>query len=166
MKAWQLTIGLAVLAIAAGQLPHFVAYDAPPVRARLDRVVGDADYGFVGPEELRAQVETATSFPFVEVEDPQTARAHALQARAVDRLLRSDRSIRACFASPSGALESQIVMHMQILANGRVDEICVTDPATAVGSELANCLSSTIRSMTFPKPADGVPVSVTYPFKR
>jgi hypothetical protein len=57
-------------------------------------------------------------------------------------------------------------MHMQILADGRVNEICITDPATAVGSDVATCLTSAIGSMSFPKPADGVPVSVTYPFER
>ena len=163
MKAWQLTTGLAVLAIAAGQLSQLVVYDAPPIRARLDRVVGDADYGFVGPEERRARVESATTNLF-EVEDPQTARAHALQARAIDRLLRDDPSVRSCFAGTAG--ESRIVMHMQILGDGRVNEICITDPATAVGSDVATCLTSAVASMTFPRPADGVPVSVTYPFGR
>ena len=162
MKAWQLTLGLGALAVAAGQLSRFTLYDAPPIRARLDRVVGDADYGFVGPEERRAYVERAVT-NLVEVEDPHTARAHAAQARAVDKLLRDDPSIRACFAG--SAEQSQIVMHMQIAADGRVTESCITDPATAVGSDVATCITSAIHSMTFPKPADGVPVSVTYPFK-
>jgi hypothetical protein len=165
MKAWQLTLGLAVLAVAAGQLSRFVVTDdAPPLRARLDRVVGDADYGFVGPEELRARVETATA-NLLEVENPENALAHEKQGRAIDRMLRNDPRIRACLGPRSGVFGSQIVLHMQVQPDGSVSDVCVTDPAILAGTDLASCLSSTIGSMTFPKPPDGAAVSVTYPFE-
>jgi hypothetical protein len=143
MKAWQLTTGLAFLAIAAGQLSHFVVYDAPPVRARLDRVVGDADYGFVGPEERPA-----------------------LSPSEIDAKLRARRDLRECFFDGTDWMRwtpDEVTLGFHILPDGSVEDAGIQLPAALRDSPLDRCVTRALQYVRFP-PSDGKGLWVSYPF--
>jgi hypothetical protein len=144
MKAWQLTTVLAVVAIAAGQLPQRVAAeDAPPVRAQLDRVVGTADYGFVGPEERGT-----------------------VSLDSVDATIRGQRSIKQCFFAAQRELGflPDVIVRFRILPSGTVETASISDPATLQGSTLDACLSHALATTRF-APFSGNGVWLNYPFE-
>jgi hypothetical protein len=147
MKAWQLTTGLAVLAIAAGQLPelHFVA-DAPPVRARLDRVVGTANHGFVGPEEDRMS---------------------QVRLSAIDAWIRDSQSVRRCFFGASQTLGyvPDAVVRLHVTESGTIDQVSVIDPAQLQKTDFDGCLSRALLELTVPTYDGAPPLWLTYPFK-
>lgn len=149
MKAWQLTTGLAVLAIAAGQLDaiSFTTVErSPPVRAELDRVVGDADYGFVGPEE---NVQSK------------------LRLSAIDAWIRDSRSVRACFFGASQTLGyvPDAIVRLHVTASGRIDQASVLDPAQLQNTDFEACLSRALRDLTVPTYDGAPPLWLNYPFK-
>jgi hypothetical protein len=134
MKAWQLTTGLAVLAIAAGQLPQFVVDDGPPIRARLDRVVGDADYGFVGPEDRPT-----------------------LSPAAVNATLRARRDLRDCFFDGGDWMQftpDEVVLGFHVLPDGSVERAGIQLPAGLRGSPLDRCVTRELELVRFP-PSEG-----------
>jgi hypothetical protein len=147
MKAWQLTFGLVVLAIAAGQLPGVGATDAaPPVRARLDRVVGTAEYGFVGPEEdMRSEVRLS----------------------AIDASIRGSLPVSSCFWGASRTLgyvpDARVRLH--VTESGTIDQTSVLEPAQLQNTELEACLSRAFGRLTVPTYAGAPPLWLTYPFK-
>jgi hypothetical protein len=150
MKAWQLTTGLAALAITAGQLPSGqlpsdeIADESPPVRARLDQVVGTAKHGFVGPEDDRAAIGL----------DP------------IAGAIRSNPFIQQCLIDAQqdrGALPGFDV-RFRVLSNGRANTFSIVSPGTLQGSTLEACLTHAFAWTLFP-PAHGNGVWVSYPFE-
>ena len=147
MKAWQLTLGLAVLAVAAGQLPPLVVTDeAPPVRARLDRVVGTADYGFVGPE------------------DDVTSR---LRLSAIDAWIRDSQSVRRCLFGASQTLGSvpDAMVRLHVTESGRIDQVSVLEPAQLQNTDFDACLSRALRALTVPTYDGAPPLWLNYPLR-
>ena len=144
MKAWQLTTGLAVLAIAAGQLPqNVVADDGPPVRARLEMVAGSAEYGMVGPEER-----------------PPFSRAN------VGASTRTKREIETCFYDGQDwtAGVPDVVVRYHLLPNGTVDSAVIQEPGwLRLGSPYTRCVSEAIAATRF-APFTGNSVWLDYSF--
>ena len=143
MKAWQLTTGLAFLAIAAGQLPQIDVEDGPPVRARLERVVGTADYGFVGPEDRPP-----------------------LSPTAIDATLRARRDLRECFFDGADWMQwtsDEVVLSFHILPDGSVERAGIQHPGTLQGSPLDRCVTRSLEYVRFP-PSTGNGLWVSYPF--
>ncbi len=139
MKAWQLTTGLAILAIAAGQLSHLVTADeSPPIRARPDWVVGHPDYGFDGPERR----------------DPNAR----IRLSAIDAWIRDSRSVSACFFGASQTLGyvPDALVRLHVTESGTIDDVLVTDPAQLQTTDLEACLSRALRELTVPT-YDGAP---------
>src|SRR6185436_4680670 len=132
MKAWQLTLGLAVLAVAAGQLSRFVvADDAPPVRARLDRVVATAEHGFVGPEEDQRST---------------------LRVSAIDARIRDSQSVRRCLLGASQELGyvPDAIVRLHVTEAGTIDQVSVLDPAQLQNTDFDACLSRALRDVRAP----------------
>ena len=144
MKAWQLTLGLAVLAVAAGQLPEVVvADDAPPLRARLDRVVGDADYGLVGPEERPPLFGTTMVAP-----------------------ARTKREIEECFGVREDWTRPvpDIVVRYHVLPEGSTDSALIQEPASLrLGSPYTRCVGDAVSAARF-APFGGDSVWLDYSF--
>jgi hypothetical protein len=147
MKAWQLTTGLAVLAIAAGQLPEIVVRDdAPPVRAQLDRVVGTVEYGFVGPQE-----------------DVQSK----LRLAAIDAWIRDSRPVKTCFFGASQTLGylPDVMVRLHVTSSGTIDQVSVLDAAQLQNTDFEACLSRALRNVTVPTYDGAPPLWLNYPFK-
>ena len=144
MKAWQLTTVLAVVAIAAGQIPlREDSDDTLPIRARLDRVVSSSTHGSVGPEDDR---------PVLDLDE-------------VDAAIRGQRSVKVCFWEAQRELGHlpDVVVRFRI-EDGKVDSARIDDPATLQGSALDACLALAFQSMQFASEPHGG-VWLNYPFK-
>ena len=149
MKAWQLTTGLAVLAVAVGQLDalDFTTVElSPPIRAQLDRVVGTADYGFVGPEE---------DFP------------RELRLSTIDAWIRESRAVRTCFFGASQTLGyvPDAVVRLHVTESGRIDQVSVLDPPQLQNTDFDACLSRAVRDFSVPTYDGAPPLWLTYPLK-
>jgi beta-lactamase regulating signal transducer with metallopeptidase domain len=73
--------------------------------------------------------------------------------------------------APAAAFNGKIVLHWTLAPTGAVGEICMTSadltpqPPPQREQELGRCVSEVVRAWTFPKPAGGREVQVSYPFE-
>ena len=139
MKAWQLTVALAIVAFGAGRLAMRAKTGTPVL------------IGFVPTADNARRAELSTR--------NKTA--------SIDAVLRTDARIAACFADARAHIGRvpDVVVRMRLLPNGRADSVVVADPATLAGTGLAMCLTTTIETMGFFVPEDATPTWVSYRFE-
>jgi hypothetical protein len=139
MKAWQLTTGLAIVAVGAGWLAARAQDDTPRWVPVPPRNMVDRSY------ELNER----------------------FRGVSIDRFVKADPRIGDCVAEAQSNRVGlpPVVVRMHVLPDGTVDDATVEESGRPSDSDLAKCIETTLESMGFPEPDDDTATWVTFPLK-
>lgn len=162
-------------------LVHLVAVDAAPPGRVLDAIAALRHLGYQTvlhpgglPEALEAPVaaiEQEQPGGVGGIDAPGSANARGgLAADVVGTVIKRHRpQVVSCYEralSKNPSLRGQVTLSFEIGAQGNVSKAEILESTLGAdgATEVETCLIAHVRSWSFPRPTDGGPVSVSYPF--
>lgn len=143
-----------------------------PARACVEaRLAADEDVAalressLLQDEDLLGKVQAYGAIPSL---PPEAAGGAGLDKNAIATVVRTARQkVQRCYEKAlqkQPTLAGKVVVEFTISPAGAVSEANADDETTMPDATVVRCVRETIEGLRFPKPDDGAPVTVKYPF--